>query len=83
MREPAQAEDRVEHMRAYLLLLCIFGLTGCGLAKRFIPRPTPRVIITGGHLFSYNDMSAPCTMGEADTLLAAYYGQGIPARMPS
>lgn len=69
-------------MRTAILLLCLFSVTGCGLAKRLIPkRPTPRVIITGGTVISQAD--DPCIIDEADAVLAAYYAQGSRLRLPS
>lgn len=63
-------------MRLAILILCVFSLTGCGLAKRFIPRPSPRVILTGGTIISKADIpqvDKPCTIREADIVLASYY----------
>lgn len=67
-------------MRTAILILCVFSLTGCGLAKRFIPRPSPRVILTGGTVISQADK--PCTIREADIVLASYYAGGF-AQRPS
>ncbi len=73
-------------MRLAVLILCVFSLTGCGLAKRFIPRPGPRVILTGGTIISKADLpqapDAPCTIREADIVLASYYAGGF-AQRPS
>lgn len=67
-------------MRTAMLILCLFSLTACGIVKRFIPgRPSPRVILTGGHLASL----APCTIDEADIVLAAYYSRNALGRLPS
>ncbi len=66
-------------MRTAILILCLFSLSACGIVKRFIPgRPSPRVIL-GGHLASV----APCTIAEADIVLAAYYSRDALGRLPS
>lgn len=73
-------------MRLAMLILCVFSLTGCGLAKRFIPRPSPRVILTGGTIISQADIpqtDKPCTIDEADIVLATYYGRDALGRLPS
>lgn len=74
-------------MRLAVLILCVFSLTGCGLAKRFIPRPSPRVILTGGTVISKAALpeaaDRPCTVGEADIVLASYYFAGGTAQRSS
>lgn len=68
-------------MRAAVLILCLFSLTGCGLAKRFIPRPrlSPRVILVQNTV----PQPDPCKPDEIVVALASVYGQESPARLPS
>ncbi|MBK6896990.1 MAG: hypothetical protein IPH06_10410 [Alphaproteobacteria bacterium] len=68
-------------MRSAVLIFCLFSLTGCGLAKRFIPRPklSPRVILV------QNDAAPadPCMPDGAVLALASVYGRETPSLLPS
>lgn len=77
----ADSAGRADPMRNVVLVLCIVGLTGCGIVKRVIPRPSPRVIVTGGTIVSMADKK-PCGIEDADIVLAAYY-TGAPVRLPT
>lgn len=68
-------------MRAAILILCLFSLTGCGLAKRFIPRPklSPRVILVQNTV----PQPDPCKPDEIVVALSSAYGNEHPARLPS
>lgn len=68
-------------MRAALLLLCLFSLTGCGLVNRLIPRPklSPRVILVENTLQTPD----PCAPDAVVLALASAYGNQSVARLPS